>query len=305
MSERRHHKRNNVPPTSDVSGSKLVVISGVSGSGKSTALHVLEDQDFYCIDNLPVGLLPDFAKKMTALPGDIGKQAAVGIDARNPPKDLNSFPEILGSLKETGMNIEIIFLDADDEVLLKRFSETRRKHPLSDKDISLLEAIHHERLLLQPISLRADLNADTTQSNVHQLRDLIRDRVQSTGSAGLSILFESFGFKHGHPTDANFMFDARFLPNPHWDTKLRALTGLDQPVIEYLGTQELVEKFYTQIQLLMDDWIPCFEAENRSYLTVAIGCTGGQHRSVYLIERLGKYFQKHYKNVIIRHRDLS
>jgi len=291
--------------SSDTSGMKLVVISGVSGSGKSTALHVLEDQDFYCIDNLPVGLLPDFAKKMTALPGDIGKMAAVGIDARNPPIDLNSFPEILEKLKATGINIEIIFLDADDEVLLKRFSETRRKHPLSDKDISLLEAIHHERLLLQPISLRADLNADTTQSNVHQLRDLIRDRVQSTDNTGLSILFESFGFKHGHPSDANFMFDARFLPNPHWDTTLRALTGLDEPVIEYLESQELVQKFYRQIRLLMEEWIPCFEAENRSYLTVAIGCTGGQHRSVYLIECLGKYFRQHYKNVIIRHRDLS
>ena len=305
MTEILTNKSTNNTDSYDASGMKLVVISGVSGSGKSTALHVLEDQDFYCIDNLPVGLLPDFANKMTALPGDIGKLAAVGIDARNPPIDLNSFPEILEKLKATGINIEIIFLDADDEVLLKRFSETRRKHPLSDKDISLLEAIHHERLLLQPISLRADLNADTTQSNVHQLRDLIRDRVQSANSTGLSILFESFGFKHGHPGDANFMFDVRFLPNPHWDTTLRALTGLDEPVIEYLESQELVTKFYRQIRLLMEEWIPCFEAENRSYLTVAIGCTGGQHRSVYLIERLGKYFQQHYKNVIVRHRDLS
>lgn len=303
MIERRHHKRDTFK-TTEPSGMKLIVISGVSGSGKSTALHVLEDQDFYCIDNLPVGLLPEFATKMQALPGGIGKLAAVGIDARNPAPDLNSFPEILGSLKDSGLEIEIIFLDADDEVLLKRFSETRRKHPLSDKDLSLLEAIHHERQLLQPISNRADLNADTTKSNVHQLRDLIRDRIQGTEDADLSILFESFGFKHGHPSDADFMFDARFLPNPHWEASLRTLTGLDKPVIDYLEDDGLVDKYYEQIRSLMEEWIPCFKAENRSYLTVAIGCTGGQHRSVYLIERLGRHFQQLYQNVIIRHRDL-
>lgn len=286
------------------SNMKLVVISGVSGSGKSTALHVLEDQGYYCIDNLPVGLLPDFAKKMQALPGGIGKLAAVGIDARNPAIDLNSFPEILNTLKESGLDCEIMYLDADDEVLLKRFSETRRRHPLSGKNSSLLEAIHQERLLLQPIALRADLNTDTTRSNVHQLRDLIRERIQGD-SGGLSILFESFGFKHGQPNDADFMFDARFLPNPHWETNLRALTGLDSEVADFLESQKLVEKFFEQIKMLMKDWIPCFEADNRNYLTIAIGCTGGQHRSVYLVERLGRYFQQHHDNVIIRHRDLS
>jgi len=303
MTERRQNERNTTDNNKS-SIAKLIVISGVSGSGKSTALHVLEDQNYYCIDNLPVGLLPDFANKMKALPGGIGKQAAVGIDARNPALDLNSFPEILGGLKAAGVDIEIIFLDADDEVLLKRFSETRRKHPLSHKNVSLIEAIHHERLLLQPISVRADLNADTTNSNVHQLRDLIRDRIQGIENAELSILFESFGFKHGHPSDADFIFDARFLPNPHWVATLRAQTGLDKAVIEYLEGNELVEKYYEQIRALMEDWIPCFEAENRSYLTVAIGCTGGQHRSVYLINRLGTFFQQQRQNVIIRHRDL-
>jgi UPF0042 nucleotide-binding protein len=306
MTEQRNQSQDNLSsPSGSCAGMKLVVISGVSGSGKSTALHVLEDQDYYCIDNLPVGLLPDFATKMQALPGGIGKLAAVGIDARNPALDLDSFPEILNALKKTGLECEIIFLDADDDVLLKRFSETRRKHPLSDGEISLREAIHHERMLLQPISLRADLNANTTRSNVHQLRDLIRERILGKQDAGMSILFESFGFKHGHPTDADFVFDARVLPNPHWETKLRALTGKDEPVATFLEGQELVEKFYGQIRTLMEDWIPCFEADNRSYLTVAIGCTGGQHRSVYLAERLGHYFQKHYNNIIIRHRDLS
>jgi len=283
---------------------KLVVISGASGSGKSTALHVLEDQDYYCIDNLPVGLLPDFAVKMSAFPGQLGELAAVGIDARNPPLDLSRFPEILDTLKEAGVDCEVIYLDADDDVLLKRFSETRRKHPLSGDEVPLHEAILHERRLLQPITDRADMYLDTTRSNVHQLRDLIRQRIRGEQEVGLSILFESFGFKHGMALDADFVFDARFLPNPHWETKLRALTGRDQAVADFLEGQDAVESFFSQIQDMLTKWIPCFEADNRSYLTVAIGCTGGQHRSVYLAERFGKYFQQQRDNVIIRHRDL-
>ena len=284
---------------------KLVVISGVSGSGKSTALHVLEDQDYYCIDNLPVGLLPDFALKMNAFPGQLGELAAVGIDARNPPLDLSRFPEIIDTLKDAGVDCEVIFLDADDEVLLKRFSETRRNHPLSDEEVPLQEAIYNERRLLQPIVDRADMCLDSSRSNVHQLRDLIRERVSGQQKVGMSILFESFGFKHGMALDADFVFDARFLPNPHWEASLRALTGRDQPVADFLEGQDLVEGFFEQIQNMLTKWIPCFEADNRSYLTIAIGCTGGQHRSVYLTERFGKYFQQQRDNVIIRHRDLS
>jgi UPF0042 nucleotide-binding protein len=283
---------------------KLVVISGVSGSGKSTALHVLEDQDYYCIDNLPVGLLPDFAVKMSALPGQLGELAAVGIDARNPALDLSRFPEILDTLKKSGIDCEVLYFDADDEVLLKRFSETRRKHPLSGRSVPLQEAIHHERLLLQPIIERADLFIDTTHRNVHQLRDLIRERIQCEQGGELSILFESFGFKNGIATDADFVFDARCLPNPHWETQLRSLTGLDQPVADFLEGQALVESYFEQIKTLMTNWIPAFEADNRSYLTVAIGCTGGQHRSVYLAERLGQHFRQQRDQVIIRHRDL-
>lgn len=283
---------------------KLIVISGVSGSGKSTALHVLEDQDYYCIDNLPVGLLPDFSVKMSAFPGQLGKLAAVGIDARNPALDLSRFPEILDKLKDAGVDCEVIYLDADDEVLLKRFSETRRKHPLSGEEVPLQEAIHHERLLMQPIIDRADLFVDTTQRNVHQLRDLIRDRIQEEQNSGLSILFESFGFKHGIATDADFVFDARCLPNPHWEQNLRALTGRDKAVAEFLEKQELVNRYFEQISSMMENWIPAFEADNRSYLTVAIGCTGGQHRSVYLTERLGQHFRQQRDHVIIRHRDL-
>lgn len=283
---------------------KLIIISGVSGSGKSTALNVLEDQDYYCIDNLPVSLLPDFAVKMGAFPGQLGKLAAVGIDARNPALDLSRFPKILDTLKTAGVDCEVIYLDADDEVLLKRFSETRRKHPLSDDQLSLQDAIHQERLLIQPIIDRADLYLDTTQRNVHQLRDLIRERIQGEQSSGMSILFESFGFKHGIATDADFVFDARCLPNPHWEAKLRALTGRDKPVAAFLEGQTLVESYFEQIKTMMNNWIPCFEADNRSYLTIAIGCTGGQHRSVYLIERLGQHFRQGRDHVIIRHRDL-
>jgi len=284
---------------------KLIVISGVSGSGKSTALHVLEDQDYYCIDNLPVGLLPAFAEKMAALPGGLGELSAVGIDARNPSQDIANFPEILQMLRDTGVECEIIYLDANDDVLLKRFSETRRKHPLSDEDLPLLEAIHRERELLQPLSERADLYADTTRSNVHQLRDLIRERVRHEAQAGLSILFQSFGFKNGQPGDADFVFDARCLPNPHWENQLREHTGLDRPVIAFLERQALVQRFYEHLLAFLDSWIPCFEADNRSYLSIAIGCTGGQHRSVYLAERLGRELEQRYDNVIIRHRDLS
>jgi len=188
--------------------------------------------------------------------------------------------------------------------LLKRFSETRRKHPLSGEKVPLQEAIHHERILLQPIIDCADLFIDTTQRNVHQLRDLIRERIQVEQGSDLSILFESFGFKHGIATDADFVFDARCLPNPHWETNLRALTGRDKSVADFLESQDLVNQYFEQIRDMMTNWIPAFEADNRSYLTIAIGCTGGQHRSVYLTERLGQYFRQQRDHVIIRHRDL-
>lgn len=283
---------------------KLVVISGVSGSGKSTALHVLEDLHFYCIDNLPVGLLPAFALKMRALPDGMGQQAAVGIDARNPAADLHRFPEILERLEEDGVNVEIIYLDADDDILLKRFSETRRKHPLTDAEHSLLDAIHQERKLLEPLAERADLYSDTSRTNVHQLRDLIRERMNAKERDVLSILIQSFGFKHGVPADVDFVFDARCLPNPHWESTLRALTGKDQLVIDYLKSHEVVERFLTQISDFLANWIPCFEDNNRSYLTIAIGCTGGQHRSVFLTEQLGHILKKQFSSIIVRHRDL-
>ena len=284
---------------------KLVVISGVSGSGKTTALHVLEDLDYYCIDNLPVGLLPALAEKMSALPEELGERVAVGIDARNPPADLHQFPQTLERLQAAGVDCQIFYLDADDAILLKRFSETRRKHPLSDDQRPLADAIRDERLLLAPIADRADLYTDTTRSNIHQLRDLIRSRIDARQQSTLSILFQSFGFKHGVPMDADYVFDARCLPNPHWEARLRAQTGRDPGVQNFLQGQELVERFVLDVGDFLRRWIPCFEADNRNYLTIAIGCTGGQHRSVYLTERLGREFRQHYENVLIRHRELT
>lgn len=283
---------------------KLVVVSGVSGSGKTTALHVLEDLNYYCIDNLPVGLLPAFAEKMRALPEGMGQRVAVGIDARNPSPDLHSFPEIIDTLRGDDVDCRILYLDADDAILLKRFSETRRKHPLSSENRPLEDAIRDERLLLASIADRADLTIDTTLSNIHQLRDLVRTRL-GLGGESLSVLFESFGFKHGVPMNADYVFDARCLPNPHWEPHLRAMTGRDPAVAEFLQGQPLVEQFIADTSEFLRRWIPCFKADNRNYLTIGIGCTGGQHRSVYLVERLGNAFRAEYDHVLIRHRELA
>jgi len=284
---------------------KLVVISGVSGSGKSNALHVMEDLDYYCIDNLPVGLLPAFAEQTQASHSDAITHAAIGIDARNLPDQLHRFPYILEQLKNKGVVVEIIFLDADNNILLKRFSETRRKHPLTENEIPLVEAIKKERELLSPIASRADLYFDTSRTNIYQLRDLIKERMTGSTSQNLSLLFESFGFKHGAPSDADFVFDARCLPNPHWDTTLRNFTGLDKPVIDFLKQHDVVDQMYNDIYKFVATWIPRFEAENRSYLTIAIGCTGGRHRSVFLAHQLAETFKNQRGNVHIRHRDLE
>lgn len=285
---------------------RLVIISGLSGSGKSIALNTLEDTGFYCIDNLPVGLLSAFGRHVTETPTAASHHYAVGIDARNGPEDLSRFPEILQEIIVRGIRCEILALDAEHDTLLKRFSETRRRHPLSGPDISLSEAIERERALLEPILERADLIIDTTRTTVHQLRDLVRKRLVREPYS-LSLLFESFGYKQGIPPDADFIFDARCLPNPHWEPELRSFSGLDAAVARYLAAQENVGRYYTQVQNFLEEWIPHFERENRSYLTVAIGCTGGQHRSVYLANRLADHFRARRANVSVsvRHRELA
>jgi UPF0042 nucleotide-binding protein len=285
---------------------KLVIISGLSGSGKSVALHTLEDIGYYCIDNLPVGLLATFARHL--LEENNGRsldKVAIGIDARNHPEQLQRFSAILGELRNQNIECQIIFLQADDATLLKRFSETRRKHPLSGKGVSLADAITRERELLNSITQNASLFIDTSHTNIHQLRDLIQERVDSVDSRELSLLFESFGFKHGVPGDADFVFDARCLPNPHWDPNLRPLTGRDPAVAEFLDRHDSAQAMFEQIRDFLQFWLPHFKADKRSYLTVAIGCTGGQHRSVYLIERLAACFRVQHQNVALRHRELS
>ena len=284
---------------------KLTIISGLSGSGKSIALNVLEDLHYYCIDNLPAGMLPALADQLISSDNMTHEHIAVGIDARNNPSDLANFSSILKNLKSRPINIDILFLEADNATLIKRFSETRRRHPLSSEERPLSEAIVQERNLLEPIALEADLRMDTSRTNIHQLRDLIHSRVNSASDAKLSLLFESFGFKQGIPVDADFIFDVRCIPNPHWEPSLRSLTGKDKAVAQFLEQHSDAVQMFTDIRDFMNRWVPRFEADNRSYMTVAIGCTGGQHRSVYMVEKLATYFTAKRSGILHRHRELS
>jgi UPF0042 nucleotide-binding protein len=284
---------------------RLIIVSGRSGSGKSTALDVLEDNGFYCIDNLPAGLLPDLAERTLMHTELLHPQIAVSIDARNLPSQLKRFPELLADVRARHIHCDVIFLDADDETLLKRFSETRRRHPLTNESRSLAEAIADESLLLGPITDLADLKIDTTRLNLYQLRDSLKLRLLNQPEPGTAFLIESFGFKRGMPVDADLVFDVRCLPNPYWKPDLRDFSGLDQPVVEYLSSQPDVEEMYQDIFSYLNKWLPRFAASNRAYVTVAIGCTGGHHRSVYLANRLGDALKPILKNVQTRHRDLS
>ena len=284
----------------------LVIISGLSGSGKTVALHTLEDEDYYCVDNLPLGLLPEFVNRVidrTIQPYD---NIAVGIDARSASHDLRRFSEIIKPIRELDINIEVIYLQAELGTLIKRFSDTRRRHPLTRKGLPLAEAIEIEKNLLSDIASGSDLFIDTTFTNVHQLRDLIKHQVAGRERKnGLSVLFQSFGFKHGTPTDSDFVFDVRCLPNPHWEQTLRPLTGLDQEVIDFLQDHEEVLKMRNYIRDFLHTWIPKFEQQNRYYLTISIGCTGGQHRSVYIAQQLSDDFRNKVDTVSIRHRELE
>ncbi|MCK5382505.1 MAG: RNase adapter RapZ [Gammaproteobacteria bacterium] len=283
----------------------MFIISGLSGSGKSVALNALEDMDFYCIDNLPVGLLEAFANEIREQTLADERNVGVGIDARNHPDQLSNFPNIIAGLRSKGINCKILFLQADDATLLKRFSETRRKHPLSGADTPLADAIDRERKLLGPIAANADMFIDTSRTNVHQLRDLVMEALGKNEKAGFSMLLRSFGYKHGIPGDADFVFDARCLPNPHWQADLRNLTGKDKPVAEYLEQQEVAREYYQQLEDFLTVWVPRFQVDNRSYLSIAIGCTGGQHRSVYLVERLTRQLGNRLCDIVTRHRELE
>ena len=283
---------------------KLTIISGRSGSGKSTVLHILEDRGYYCIDNLPASLLHSLANRVFTGETDI-PNVAVSIDARNISADLEQVPNIVNDLKSKNLPTEIIFLDANSQPLMKRFNETRRKHPLSDERIGLKEAIDKESELLEPISAMANLSIDTGKMSLNQLRDSIKDRLVKNKEAGLALLFQSFGYKNGVPVDADIIYDVRCLPNPYWDNSLRALTGLDEAVIKFLNSENEVQEMYSDISQFLQKWLPKFEGNNRSYITVAIGCTGGQHRSVYLCEKFANEFVESIRNVQVRHRELT
>ncbi len=283
---------------------QLVIISGRSGSGKSTALHQLEDEGYYCIDNLPVSLLPALVQETSRPEFSHFRGTAVCIDARNAWKDLADFGDIVDALP-TAVQREILFLDAEDSALIKRFSETRRRHPLSSETTPLAEAIVRERQLLEPISSEASLVLDTTRMTIYELRDAIKQRLLKNLTGTMSVLFQSFGFKRGLPADADLVFDVRMLPNPHWVKELRLRNGLDPEVRDFLESQPLADELYRDICAYLDTWLPRYKDSNRSYMTVAIGCTGGQHRSVYLADRLFHRYREQYPDIHIRHRELQ
>jgi UPF0042 nucleotide-binding protein len=265
---------------------RLVIISGVSGSGKSVALHFLEDLGFYCIDNIPVALLRSFVDEIVTRNDPAFANVGIGLDARSRPSDIAAVPALVQQLRADGISCEVIFLQTDNRVLLSRFSETRRKHPLTDKDTGLEEAIAKERALLAPIINTAELVIDTTSMTVYELREQIRERVAPRTPGSVSILIESFGYKNGLPPNADFVFDVRCLPNPYWELSLRRLNGKDEPVKAFLDAAPAVQEMIDDIVEFLHKWIPRYQDSQRSYLTVAIGCTGGMHRSVYVAEAI-------------------
>ena len=284
---------------------RLVVISGRSGSGKTSALNILEDVGFTCIDNLPASLLENLISQLNSNNNHEDLNIAVGIDARNLVGDLNKIPEILKIIGRDGVDVSVIFLYAHRSDLLRRYSETRRRHPLSTDTIGLKEAIELEKNILSPISDIADRSVDTSRLTLHQLRDLIKNTIVPNTPQHMSILFESFGFKNGVPTDSDFVFDVRCLPNPYWKQQLKNKTGNDQGVIEFLESQVEVASMLADIIGFLTRWIPKFQQNNRSYLTVSIGCTGGQHRSVYLANRLHEHFAADHPLIQVSHKELS
>ncbi|MBQ0759404.1 RNase adapter RapZ [Zhongshania aquimaris] len=282
---------------------ELIILSGRSGSGKSTALHQLEDEGFYAIDNLPVSLLPALVRELSQSPLKVHKQVAVCIDARNSQDELARFKSLCDEVKKHA-HLRIVFLDAGDDKLIKRFSETRRRHPLTTDSLPLADAIKLESTLLEPIVVEASLAIDSSDMTVHELRAAIRDRILGVDASKLAVQLKSFGFKRGLPIDADLVYDLRMLPNPHWQDGLRTLTGQDSEVQNYLSSQADVMLMYDDILQYLQHWLPKIEASNRSYFTIAIGCTGGQHRSVYMVETLAKALRKTHPDLQVRHREL-
>jgi UPF0042 nucleotide-binding protein len=282
----------------------LIVLTGLSGGGKTVALRALEDLEFYCVDNLPSALLPQLVNAVVEGNGSKHRRIAVGVDVRNRGADFANMPTVLSELAAAGVQVHLFFLDCRDEILIKRYSESRRRHPLAMRGLSLADAIAEERKLLRPLMAIAERVIDSSELNVHQLRRLV-----ATGYAqateGLTLMFQSFAFKRGLPLDSDFVFDARCLPNPHWHPHLRPLSGKDAPVREFLDSEPLVGEYFNDTARWLDAWLPRFEQDDRSYLTISIGCTGGRHRSVYLVEKLAAYYRDRREGVLAFHRELE
>jgi UPF0042 nucleotide-binding protein len=280
------------------------IVSGLSGSGKTIALQALEDASFYCIDNLPAALVPHFAEQLGSAREPALKHVAISIDARNRAF-LAEVPATLERLRQLGIDYRIIFLEAEESVLVMRFKETRRPHPMLDAHTSLPEAIRLEKSLLEPLAFAATLRIDTSHMRPQDLRNQVLGFARGAESAGITLLFESFGYKRGTPLDADYVFDIRCLPNPYWQPELRRHTGLDEPVIRFLEGHGEVQEMFTALTAFLEKWLPSFERADRSYLTIAVGCTGGQHRSVYMVHRLAQHFASRGIKTQIRHRELK
>ncbi|BFU60043.1 MULTISPECIES: RNase adapter RapZ [Rodentibacter] len=279
---------------------EIIIISGRSGAGKSVALRVLEDMGYYCVDNLPLDLLPQLTKILAQTQTTV----AISLDIRNLPESSHSLEHILTNIQQH-YSTKIIFLEADRSTLIRRYSDSRRLHPLSVKDFSLEAAIDAEYQQLEPLIQHANFIIDTTTLSTHALAERLREFLHGNSERELKIIVESFGFKYGIPLDADYVFDVRFLPNPHWNPELRPMTGLDEPVARFLSSYNEVNDFIYRTRNYIETWLPMLEQNNRSYLTIAVGCTGGKHRSVYIAQQLGEYFQAKGKNVKIQHKSLE
>ena len=284
---------------------QLVIVSGLSGAGKTVALKQFEDLGWYCIDNLPLELVQPLVAHALNHPEPRYERVAIGIDARANPREIESFPRSVDTLRSQAVSTRVLFLTASEEAILRRYGETRRKHPLTSAEVSLADAIRYERKLLKPIADLADETLDTSNLNLHELRAAVHARLPGDADTPLALTFLSFGYKNGIPDGVDFIFDARCLPNPHWVVDLRPLSGRDAAVAEYLEAREEVRDYAASVQTFLERWLPAFHAQGRPYVTVAVGCTGGQHRSVYLIERLSKQFRGGSMQVSVRHRDVS
>jgi RNase adapter protein RapZ len=278
---------------------KFLIITGRSGSGKSTCLHLLEDLDYYCIDNLPINLLPTLPETL-----EKKQKIAIGIDVRNLPESPEELLNILQQLRDNGVELEIIYLDTDEHRLFERFSSTRRKHPLSNPETSLPEALKQEVIRLEPLARMAAHRIDTTHLSIHQLHEKL-ECLLGVSAHSISVLFQSFGYKHGIPRDSDYVFDVRCLPNPYWEPTLRDRRGTDPEVQQFLNSYPMVAKMFNDIKTFIETWLPEYTKDNRNYMTISIGCTGGYHRSVFIAEQLYEYFKTLGTNIQLRHRELA